>query len=272
MAKIAVFSDIDLTLVKSFTMKLPQALQDTARALHRKLSGAFALVTGRAAPAVDSLLDGMPASVEFHSAWRQTKDTPFADIVPQLDTERIGAAIESALAGKIPVLSDHTRVVAGEDGVFVQRKPHTLALLFNSKSATAQQRDLLASVTLDALKQAGVADAYHFFHGADVIEVAPKGRTKSDAVRDFMSTAPFAGRIPVFIGDGGADAQAMKVCAEEYGGFGIAVGHHIPDAPYIHLRVDTIEQAWECLRLIESLPDDFETVKTALGGMRPPSL
>jgi trehalose 6-phosphate phosphatase len=269
MAGIAVFSDADLTLVKSFTRTLPQDRQDTAWRLHEKLGGAFAVVTGRSSPGVDCLIDGIPASVEFHSAWRPARGGPFVDIVPQIDSERIGAAIESALSSHVPILANYQPILAGEDGLFVQKKPHTLALLFNSASATAQQRDLMTRVTQEALEQAGVANDYHFFHGADVIEVAPKGRKKSDAVRDFMNTPAFAGRVPVFIGDGGADALAMEICAKDYGGFGIAVGRHIPDAPCILARVDTIEQAWECLRLIESLPDDFAAVKAAFMNYRP---
>jgi len=110
------------------------------------------------------------------------KGGPFVDIVPQIDSDRIGAAIESALrADSGP--PDYQPVLAGKDGVFVQKKnAHAGAAVqfrFGDRAAEGSSGHRHERSAGSGRRR----DAYHFFHGADVMRSRPKGRHKSDAVR-----------------------------------------------------------------------------------------
>ena len=59
--------------------------------------------------------------------------------------------------------------------------------------------------------------------GKGVAELVRPGATKAAAVSAFMEVAPFAGAVPVFIGDDVTDEDGFAG-AGEHGGFGIAVG------------------------------------------------
>jgi len=55
---------------------------------------------------------------------------------------------------------------------------------------------------------------------------SPGWRTKGTTLRAFMREQPFAGRVPVMIGDDLTDVDAFRA-AEELGGFAIAVGDRV---------------------------------------------
>jgi trehalose 6-phosphate phosphatase len=59
--------------------------------------------------------------------------------------------------------------------------------------------------------------------GEMVIELLTPGQDKGAAVLAFMAEAPFAGAIPVFVGDDLTDENAFSA-ASACGGFGIRVG------------------------------------------------
>ncbi|HEX8928160.1 MAG TPA: trehalose-phosphatase, partial [Actinomycetota bacterium] len=51
-------------------------------------------------------------------------------------------------------------------------------------------------------------------------ELRPRGPSKASAVRALMARSPFAGRVPVFIGDDVTDEEGMAA-AREFGGLGL---------------------------------------------------
>ena len=59
-----------------------------------------------------------------------------------------------------------------------------------------------------------------------VLEIKPEGITKATAAAAFLREAPFAGRIPVFVGDDLTDEAGLRF-AERAGGVSIAVGARI---------------------------------------------
>lgn len=84
--------------------------------------------------------------------------------------------------------------------------------------------------------------AYRVQHGKMVIELKPDGANKGAALRAMCAAPPFAGRVPVMIGDDTTDEDAMRV-AIDLGGFGIKVGDGTTCAPY-HLADPDAVWAW----------------------------
>jgi trehalose 6-phosphate phosphatase len=74
--------------------------------------------------------------------------------------------------------------------------------------------------------RAAQALAHHLKDGRAVIEIIPNGTSKGTALAEFMRRTPYAGRVPVMMGDDKADEDAFAV-AQEAGGFGLKVaGEH----------------------------------------------
>ena len=66
-------------------------------------------------------------------------------------------------------------------------------------------------------------EGVELLRGKCVLEVKPRGIHKGQAIADFMTQAPFAGRIPVFVGDDVTD-EAGFAAVQALGGWGIKVG------------------------------------------------
>jgi trehalose 6-phosphate phosphatase len=78
--------------------------------------------------------------------------------------------------------------------------------------------------------------------GKFMVEIKPAGFDKASAVRDLMRHPPFAGRVPVFIGDDITD-QGVFAVMPELGGIPISVGHKLPGVAY-HLDRPADVRAW----------------------------
>jgi trehalose 6-phosphate phosphatase len=124
-------------------------------------------------------------------------------------------------------------------------------------AAIADARTLIANGALDAdVEDKGAAVALHYrrtpqfadavrraaaelaqrhhlslLEGKMVVELKLGQRTKADAVLDFMSAAPFAGRMPVAVGDDDAFRAAITS-----GGHAILVGEQRATAARYQLR------------------------------------
>src|SRR3546814_13671905 len=59
--------------------------------------------------------------------------------------------------------------------------------------------------------------------GKMVFELRPHGIDKGTALRAFMRDAPFAGRLPIMVGDDLTD-EAAFIAARQMGGYGIKIG------------------------------------------------
>ncbi len=66
-------------------------------------------------------------------------------------------------------------------------------------------------------------EGYALQPGKMLLEVRPEGRDKGTAIDDFMAEAPFAGRVPVFVGDDLTDEHGFAA-VERLGGWTVKVG------------------------------------------------
>ena len=63
--------------------------------------------------------------------------------------------------------------------------------------------------------------------GDMVVELRAPGPNKADATTAFMAEPPFAGRVPVFVGDDFTDEDGFAA-AQRLGGYGVVVGQRRP--------------------------------------------
>jgi trehalose 6-phosphate phosphatase len=82
-----------------------------------------------------------------------------------------------------------------------------------------------------------------FQPGDCIVELRTPGFDKGDAVRQFMAEPPFAGALPVFVGDDLTDENGFAA-AEDLGGFGVLVGADRPTRATARLSGPAEVFAW----------------------------
>lgn len=210
LARTALLLDIDGTLLDFAptpdSVIIPPGLCETLATLQGRLDGALAFVTGRAIPTVDGFFGGAFATAGEHGgAIRHAPGGPIER--PDLP----GVPDDWVLAAEA--------LVAAHPGALLERKARGFALHF--RLAPSAGEALYAGVTA---MLAGSA-AFHLLPGSMMWEVRPVGADKGSAVAALMERSPFAGRVPVFLGDDVTDEDGFRV-ARAMGGAGLFV----PDA------------------------------------------
>ncbi len=217
----AIFSDFDGTLVniadRPEDVVVPRHLRSDIRAVRALLDGAFAIVTGRTLAEVRRFLGkGLEASglhgIEF--TFTPTSDqAPVAEEAPK------------------PLVEGVVKIVTGDPGLRLENKGTILAVHY--RQAPAAHGRLRAGI-LDLIDRLRLD--HQIKEGRAVIEIMPRGRSKGTALLEFMRRTPYAGRVPIMIGDDRADEDAFAV-AREAGGLGLRVaGEHFNrgDEPFAH--------------------------------------
>ncbi len=205
----ALLLDMDGTLVDMAltpdAVIVPDGLPRALASLRDALGGALAIVTGRPIETVDRLFGDAPGAVagEHGGAIRHAGGCPIerADLPAPPD-----AWLETADA-----------MVRSFPGSLLERKARGFALHY--RQAAPEAREVFRSALADLLTtQPGFA-----LHPAHMLwEVRPLGADKGGAVVALMQRAPFAGRLPIFIGDDVTDEDGMRE-ARRQGGAGYRV-------------------------------------------------
>lgn len=188
------------------------------------LGGALAIVSGRRIEDIDRLFAPLrlPASGIHGAQLRRDADGEIR--------ERGGPDIPAEVARSIEA------VAARHPGVFVEDKGKALAVHWRA----ALDRQTALRDELDAAIRA--APNLSILRGHCVFEVKSSSTTKGDAVRTFMQAAPFAGRLPVFIGDDVTDVAGIAA-AKALGGRAFSVGQRLEGADGV-LASPTEVGAW----------------------------
>lgn len=213
---IALFLDFDGTLVEiapspadvQLDRRVPPAL-DTLRS---HLSGALALVSGRPI----SFLDDVLAPYQFDTAALHGADV-------RLGGEVLMQAI--ALAEMRLAVRDLVRFANSHVGIIVEDKHISIALHWRlAPQVHDEALDLMRAIA-ERMKP-----LVRLQEGKAVAELVPAGASKGTAIAQLMQAPPYAGRVPVFIGDDITDEHGFEA-VNALGGLSIRIGEGETQAP-----------------------------------------
>lgn len=202
----ALFLDLDGTLAEIEAR--PEQVVPQPRRTHvlttlvAAMDGRVAVLTGRTLAEADRILDGaVPAVGAVHGLVRRLPD---------------GTIIEQPPAATLPDARRQLEALAAERGLLIEDKGSSIALHYRRAPEAAE-------AARAAVRRVSDATGLLVQEGAMVSELRTPGPDKGDALKAFLAAPPFAGRIPVMVGDDLTDEHAFAA-AEEAGGHGILVG------------------------------------------------
>jgi trehalose 6-phosphate phosphatase len=122
------------------------------------------------------------------------------------------------------------QIVQGYPGAFIEDKGSALAIHERGDATAAA---VLASA-LGALCTR-LPHGWHCLPGHRVVEIKPAGVNKGTGLESVMRQPPFAGTLPVVVGDDITDLD-MFAAGTHLGGLTVAVGDRITADGHLHLR------------------------------------
>ncbi|MET0379451.1 MAG: trehalose-phosphatase [Spongiibacteraceae bacterium] len=207
----ALFLDVDGTLLefaaKPDAVQVPAGLVSLLLRLQHRLHGALALISGRRLASLDNLFKplALPAAglhgFECRDARGVLQRAPIDDDFVML-MQRHGRDI----AERFP-------------GVLVEDKQFSIAFHYDPMSA---QQASLQRELIPVAQQLG----FELLAGHNLLELKPANVNKGKALLAFLEEPPFAGRVPIFLGDDVTDEHALRA-VREHGGMAIQVADRI---------------------------------------------
>jgi trehalose 6-phosphate phosphatase len=223
--RVALFLDFDGTLVdiaaSPDAVTLPQRMSARLERLSRHLGDALALVTGRS---IENVL-GFLGPLAVHLAGSHGGDVRTPD----------GTVLRKGEPVPLPV-AEALRRFAAANSLLYEAKAHGAALHYRA-------RPELESLACNFASELAASHGLTTKAGKCVIELVWPGSDKGGAVELLAARAPFAGAMPVFIGDDVTDEDGFVACAR-LGGFGIAVGERTSAAASYHLATVKDVHTW----------------------------
>jgi trehalose 6-phosphate phosphatase len=203
--RVALFLDFDGTLVeiapRPDAVTVPEGLATLLGRLADRLDGALAVVSGRPLEELEALLPlDLPMAGDHGATLRPAPGAA----VERLDLPRPPPDWQRAAEA----------LAAAHPGALVEPKSHGFVLHYRE----APEAGPPARALLDGL----IADngAFVLMPARMAWEVKPTAVSKATAVAGLMARAPFAGRMPVFVGDDVTDEAGMAA-ARAAGGLGL---------------------------------------------------
>ncbi|MCW5720516.1 MAG: trehalose-phosphatase [Devosia sp.] len=228
---LAIFTDFDGTLVEIAetpdSIDVPTDLAEQLDRILHEFDHAFALITGREIADIDRFLSPLQLPVAgAHGSQRRRAD----GTLEQLD-EGLIAAAQAIVQAIEPLATAHPDLL-------IEPKEGAVALHF-------RQAPELERACHIAMEEA-LFDHPDFtlVPGKMVLEARPSAFDKGGALRAFMQEEPFAGRVPIFIGDDRTDEDAFRA-AQELGGVGIKLG---PGSTAARMRIADVSSVHALLR------------------------
>ena len=214
---IALFLDVDGTLLEiaatPYAVSVSGDLRERLQALSSAGGGAIALVSGRAIADLDVLFAPLtlPSAglhgFELRGATGGYRRRPLPS----------RAALEAVRGAMLDLADRH-------EGLLVEDKRFALALHY-------REAPYLEDTVVKAMENVAnrLAGELELQHGKMVVELRPAGSTKADAVAALLAEPPFAGRLPIFLGDDLTDEPAFEL-VNRLDGASVVVGTRRPSA------------------------------------------
>ena len=203
----AFFLDVDGTLLgfkeRPEDVVADDALLDLLRRLGDKADGAVALVSGR----MISDLDRIVAPLALPAGGVHGAELRFAVGRREAAAGTAIAAVREAAAG----------FVGAHPGLRLEDKGGA-AIALHYRQAPERKDEVRAF-----LERTVTDDALTIQHGKMVAEVKPAGCHKGKAIEALMATPPFAGRVPLFMGDDLTDEHGFET-VDQLGGVSVKIG------------------------------------------------
>ena len=231
LSAIALFLDVDGTLIEIAAR--PQAvsvsaeLREQLRRLSLAAGGAVALVSGRAIADLDALF----APLTLPSAGLHGFEHRGASGVYRRRAAPSTAALEAARSAMLQLARQHA-------GLLVEDKRFALALHYRG---APHLEDTVVAAMREVAARAG--EEFEVQRGKMVVELRPAGATKAKALAAYLEEAPFAGRVPVFLGDDLTDEPAFEL-VNRCEGLSVLVGAPRASAARARLADVAAVRAW----------------------------
>jgi trehalose 6-phosphate phosphatase len=223
--RFAIFTDFDGTLIDLAPTPseiivpgdLPALMREAGECLH----GALAVISGRPLAELESYLPDGIAIAGSHGTERRRADGS------RIEANADWTATADRLAKRLdPLVQSHPALI-------LELKPAAVGLHF-------RRAPELAELCVAALTEAVALDpSFEVLEGKMVVEARPRGTSKADAILAFMDEEPFAGRVPVFLGDDATDEDGFRA-TQAMGGVGVKVGAGDSVA---RVRTDSVDSA-----------------------------
>jgi trehalose 6-phosphate phosphatase len=223
----ALFLDIDGTLAELAhvpdAVRIDQELAAALPRLVRDLGGAIALVTGRAITSADMLFPGLKLPMAGqHGCERRDANGTIHMHAPRRDTYARLSKLLKKLAKRHPQLM--LEVKGASIALHYRATPHLAGHVHRTLRRSLRKNE-----------------GYRLQPGKMLLEVRPDNHDKGTAIEDFMAESPFAGRLPVFVGDDLTDEHGFAT-VERLGGWTIKVGPGRTEARFRLADVDAVER------------------------------
>lgn len=210
----ALLLDVDGTLInlapRPDEVVVPGSLRMDLEGLLGAMDGAIALVTGRALTDVEDLFAPLklPVAAEHGAVMRSVAGGEARRAV-------LPAAPEAWRKVGLDFASAH-------QGIVFEEKPAGFVLHYRLAPELGEAAfDVLAALV-------NATPDFEILRASMAWEVRPRGIHKGVAVREMMREPPFAGRLPIFIGDDVTDEDGIAA-AEALGGMGYRVPDDFPE-------------------------------------------
>lgn len=211
----ALFLDLDGTLLDIAAtpdaVVVPGDLVHDLSVAGRKLGGALAIVSGRLLSEVDTLLAPLKAAgAGEHGAVVRLPSGQYDEIDAKVSPDLVEMLAEAA---------------QDKPGILIERKTHSVVVHYRG---APRHEEFFRTLCTSLIK--GQESAFEVLQAKMAFEIRPRTVTKARAVNRLMQTAPFEGRVPVFIGDDATDYDGFRACAK-LGGEGIDVFERFAGRP-----------------------------------------
>ena len=203
----SLFLDFDGTLVEiaqdPTMVRVTAELRELLQLLQVRLNGRVAVLSGRAASDVETMLDPVRMTIGgSHGLETRIDGSPAESIERPVELEAV---------------ADQLRMVQRRyPGVLIEEKPLGVALHYRQAPEAEQ-------ACREVFKEAAEASGLEIQPGKMVFELKAPGGSKGASLRKIMDTAAFAGTRPIFLGDDLTDEPGFEAAAA-LGGAGVLIG------------------------------------------------